>query len=833
MYRVVIRDVKEHFGRFVMTIFAVALGVAFLSGTLAFRDVLASTFSSITESSYTEDIYIYGKVIENAGETMNTPIDSGVLAKTKQVSGIKYATDVYYGQAYVFNADGVVANTSQAPAMGYSFDNNLADKIITGRAPKADEVLLEKATAYKLGVKAGDTVTIVVNSPQQMKVSGTFTYGQSLVGASIASFSRDTSIKLFGDEPVAVTVLAADGVDVKNLKQRIVNVLGNEYTVKTKAESKKESAEIVDKIIRPINTFLLLFVSVALGISIFIITNTFTISVRQRQKQYALLRAIGAKSRQVFFAVIVQAIIVGLVGSLLGIAFGQVLILGIRALLGAVGMELGGSLIIATPTIIKSIIAGIIFTCLAAILPSRKAALIPPLEAMRQSSGAKEKSLVLRTVFALLLLTGGSVLLYLGADGKGKLLSAGVLFLIIAVVLLAPALVAIVSAVFGYPLRKIAPVTGVLASRSLKATPRKTATTAMALAIGITLVSAGSTIAASLQGSIHAMITDTVSADLVATPMSFVKDPSVGAQMIRDTPGVAKVDDSLRMGLVADANAEKETYYSVGTYSKNVFQKMGFELLEGSDSAFQSGNAIVVRDYAKSHNWKIGQKITVAGMGEPVTLIISGFTNQDNPFIGLPIRVTPQDLQKIKPFDLTGGVFIIDVAEGADIAKVKADVTKAVKSQYLWTVYDQQDIKNQASGQINTLLTVFYGLLALSVIIAILGVINTLTLSISDRVREIGLLRAVGLQRRGIKRMILQESIMITLFGAIVGISLGIPVGLATIKFMLQDATVRYVIPWNNVSVMLLVAFIVGIFAAIFPARRGGKINILEAIAED
>lgn len=840
MWKVTLRDIREHFGRFLMTVLAVSLGVAFLSGTLSLRDLLGSTFSSLTESTTMTDLTVSGKPIEMPGGfgELPGPVDPALEDEVAEIEGVAEVYPDYFGNAFVYDDEGKPANMNPAPALGFSFIEGLqSSDLIEGEAPEPGEIALEESTATRSGIAVGDTVVVVVHEPVEMRVSGIVTFGASMAGASITMFHPDEANDLFGPQLANLLVNVSDAGDLETVRDRIQGVVGENYEVKTAAEVTEEANEMIGTILNFVNTFLLIFVGVALGISIFIITNTFTISVRQRQKQFALLRALGSSPRQIFGVVLLQALVIGFVGSLLGVLFGQGLLMAIRAGIEAMGMPLSGSVIMNPDTIAISIAIGMIVTMLATLVPSYRAAQIAPIEAMRESGGQAEKPLRTRTILALLVLLAGGVMLFLGAgfiEGtrNGMLLGIGALLLVIGLLLVMPALVQPVVSVLGWPWRKAFPTTGVLASRSLMAGPRKTATTAAALAIGVALVSAGATMAASLKSTIDDQVDDSISIDLLALPRTSVTNPQPARELLEGVEGVESVDASDTRGFIEilpDGGGNL-----IGTQSPELREQLGVTATAGDLGAIDRGEAVVAQYVAEANGWAVGDTISVRGGTGPVDLVIGAIVESGSLiFQDAAVSVNRELFDHIQPIQPFVSFLVINVADGANVTDVQDRLQAAVADQYMWDILDQDGIKDLGAQQINSVLTFLYALLALSIIIAVLGIINTLTLSVVDRVREFGLLRAVGLQRGGVRAMIVQESIMTTLLGALTGLILGVALGLGVISYLSEDGDVSFVIPWPTVGMMLVVAFIVGILAAYFPARRAGKLNVLEAIATD
>ncbi|VEI12769.1 ABC transporter permease [Trueperella bialowiezensis] len=840
MWKVTLRDAKEHFGRFLMSVIAVTIGVAFLCGTLSLRDLLSASFSDLTSSTYRDDIYVSGPQIATDPIPLNDDMTPADLETIAGVEGVRVAYPVRQTMAYVYDDDGQQANMYGAPGLGYSYQSDTDDPLLVeGRAPASGEIVIERSAATRAGIEVGDEVHVVIGEPSPANVVGIVEYGTPMAGASVILMDEADLIARIGEEFSEVAVKIEDGQTRQAVKERIAAQLPADYVVHTVEETRAETDDAVSEILDMVNTFLLVFVIIAITISTFIITNTFTISVRQRQRQFALLRAIGASPRQVFQAVMLQALLIGLIGSIIGVVVGQGLLFLIKGGLEAAGMPLGGSVLVTGKTAIISIIAGTVVTFLATIVPSRRAALTPAIEAMREGSGQKEKPLARRTIISVVLLVAGTVAMVVGAvNGASPLFGPGVAAMFIGVIDVMPALVHPVAGTAGWAAKKIAPATGVLASRSLSASPRKTATTSVALAIGVALVCAGSSVAASLDETITQNVDTEISADIVMlSPVEVHNAPEI-AKEVEKIAGVAAVDATMTNGW-AVANpvtaAEPNTMTAMtGASSARAIDSLGMRFLEGTPGVLDSGQAAIFDNVAESIGVGVGDDVALTSPAGTIVVPVGAIIETGTLTFGQPqILLPPQLAEELQPAQSYTPLVAVFTDDGADIAAIKDEIKDLVKDQYVWLVNDRADIKNIAGGQVTMLLTMLYALLALSVVIAVIGVVNTLTLSVVDRTREIGLLRAVGMQRSGVRRMVLQESVIITLLGTLVGVVFGTALGLGLTRFMADDVATTYVIPWQAIGVVIVVAVIVGALAAFLPARKAAKLDVLDAIAED
>ncbi|MDP9806814.1 putative ABC transport system permease protein [Trueperella bonasi] len=839
MWKVTLRDIRENFARFLMSVAAVSIGVAFLTGTLSMRDLLGATFSNLTGATITADLYVAGPQLTPPAYMTYGEMTDDDLTTIRNTRGVEFAFPTRSANAYVYDDAGTAANVAQAPALGFNFVPEVNEDLLNeGRAPERGEIAIEESTSIRSGIEVGDTVVVYVNEPVEMDVVGKFAFGTGMAGASVVMMNDAEFVELVGTAFTEVSVTVEDGADPAVVKNALVQAVPDDYVVESAAEKKEVIDEAIAGPLNLVNTFLLVFVVIALAISTFIISNTFTISVRQRQRQFALLRAIGARPGQVFVAVILQAGVIGIIGSLVGVVFGQGLLSLIRAGLESAGMPMDGNLVVTGKTAGISILVGVIVTLLATIVPSRRAALTAPIEAMREGSGSAEKPLRRRTIIsAIALVSGGALLAYGATNDSGGAFGGGAALLLLGVIGIMPGLVAPATTALGWLFRKISPATGVVASRSLVASPRKTASTAVALAIGVALVSAGSSLAASIRETMWQDLDDNFEADVLLMANGLVQDTSAATSLVEAVDGVAHVDDSMLNGtalLVAVDGEPRENIFKTGALSSHAMEGIGLVYKEGSSAAIDNGQAAIYDQVAEAVGAEQGSVIQLATETEMVeievgAIVESGTLTFSNALIMLPPDVAER-LDLINPWK---PIVVVDLEEGADSARAVEDIRLALKDQYVWTVEEREGLWGIANSQVDGVLTFLYGLLGLSVIIAVLGVVNTLSLSVVDRVREIGLLRAVGMQRSGVRRMVVQESIIITLFATVVGIVLGVTLGLALTRYLASDSEAFYVIPWQAMGTVLVVGLVVGVFAALLPARKAARLDVLDAIAEE
>ncbi|OKL53504.1 hypothetical protein BSZ39_09130 [Bowdeniella nasicola] len=831
------RDIRAHANRFLLTALAVILGVAFLAGTLGLRDVLRSTLSSLIDGIITDGLIVSGPLIaETDIGQMHAPIDPALATTIEGLAGVQSVRADYSGQLVVLDKEGVPANLAQAPAVGLPY-SELESSLIKGRKPHAaDEVVLEESTAYRAKLDVGDRVTVIVGSaPKPMVVSGITRYKTTMAGASVAMLQKDEGIKVFGHDGKAetLTVTLADGADDNAVADAIRSELGSDVEVRIASDVRDEQKKTFEEFLTLLNTLIIVFVTIALAIGTFIIANTFHMSVRQRQRQFALLRAIGAAPGHVFAIVIVQALVIGLIGSALGVLLGQGLLVVIRAEIEKIGMPLAGDFTLTPATATTALIIGMVVTIASAVVPARRAALVAPIEAMRETSGATEPPLRLRAVIGVVMLATGVPLVIAGTTRSlgSWSLGAGAALTVLGLFVLAPALIAPAVAALGAPLRRASSISGTLASRSLAGAARKTATTASALIVGVALVAGGATLASSIKASLASAYDDIAEFDLMVQPIVTASDVTQAASRIADAPGVESVLGAVRYGYARIELGSERTDGQIAALPPAVLPPLGVSATSGDLATYGPGTAILGEDYAKDHGLSVGQNITLAGQSGMREVSVAAIVKTE--MMEVQVAVTDEDFAAIGTLEPLVGPTLVAIEQGADVATVKKDLTAALSDLHIYRVLDRADMVDAGSTQIDMALTVLYALLGLSIIIAVLGVINTLSLSVADRVREIGLLQAVGLSRGGVRAVLLHESILTTIIGAVLGIALGVPLAIAVYIYMSDGGTLAVTVPWWSLAILLVAAFIIGILASLIPGQRAARVDILDAIRAD
>ncbi|MER7519045.1 FtsX-like permease family protein [Streptomyces sp. NPDC126499] len=839
MFRTALRNVLAHKARLLMTVLAVMLGVAFVSGTLVFTDTLSNAFRAQSSKSY-DDIAVAVTTAPNQQDPNATP---GLSEQTRQkiaaLDGVADATGRVNGFAGVPDKDGKLIGvgwsnkgTNFAPGRD---GKDPAYDFTSGTGPvKDDQIALDKDTAAKGGYQVGDRVRVATNGPvETYTLSGVFTTEDGAVsaGGSLVLFDTDVAQKLFlrPGHFMDISVSAEPGADADRILAAVKPVVGDTADAQTGQALADQQAKDIEEGLSSLNQMLLGFAAIALFVGVFLISNTFTMLVAQRTKELALMRAVGASRKQITRSVLAEAGLVGVVASLVGFGLGIGLAAALRAGMNAFGLKIpAGDLVIGATPLLSALAVGVLVTMLAAWLPGRRAAKIPPVAAMSSVHAvATTKSLVVRNTIGALITAAGLLGIVLGAGqggDEGRMLIAGGAFLaLIGVIVLIPLLSRPVIAL-ARPFLKPFGVAGSLAGQNAVRNPRRTGATASALAIGLTLVTGLSVLGATVGSAVDRMTTDQIKADYMITMASGEGLSQAALDAVRKAPGATAVSPQQAGYLQV-----KGDFASVsGVTPGDVEKVLNLHVIDGSLGSLADGQVAVAEKTAKKRGWKVGSTLPVEFSDKKKGSLKVGAVYEDSEFVS-PLLLDTRVLNAHDPKPYIPQIFV--KTEGGASAAAEKAVTKSLGDNPAITVMDQKDIRDEFGGVINMMLNIMYGLLAMALIIAVLGVVNTLAMSVFERQQEIGMLRAIGLDRRRVKRMVRLEAVVISLFGAVVGIALGSFLGWAigeTLRSSLPDYAL--VLPWGRIGIFLLLAGLVGVLAAMWPARSAAKLNMLAAI---
>ncbi|MFJ6507279.1 MULTISPECIES: ABC transporter permease [unclassified Streptomyces] len=846
------RNFFAHKGRMALSAVAVLLSVAFVCGTLVFTDTMNTTFDklfAVTSSDVT--------VLPKAAKSDDTPqngkpesVPASALAQARQADGVKSAEGAVSSMnVTVVNGDNKnMGSTTGAPTIAGNWTHNdlRSMEITSGHAPRGPtEVMVDADTVDKHHLKMGDELrTIAVTGDFKARIVGVATFKVTNPGAAVVYFDTATAQReLLGSTGrfTQINVTAAAGVPDARLKQNVSTALDGSYKIQTQKENADENREGVGAFMNVIKYAMLGFAGIAFLVGIFLIINTFSMLVAQRTREIGLMRAIGSSRKQVNRSVLVEALLLGFIGSVLGVAAGVGLAVGLMKLMSSMGMDLSTrDLTVKTATPVIGMILGVVVTVLAAYLPARRAGKVSPMAALRDAgTPADGRAGLVRGLIGLVLTGAGAFALYLAAtadkasDGS-LVLGAGVVLTLIGFVIVGPLLaggvVRVISAVL---LRMFGPV-GRLAERNALRNPRRTGATGAALMIGLALVACLSVVGSSMVASATDELDKSVGADFIVQGQQRIVPQAEKA--MQDTPGLDHVTRYKDLSTTMTSPDGKAEDYEITAADPTYAQDLRRETTAGDLSAAYGTNAMSVgSEYAKKHHVTVGDTLSVAFKGGSTAKLKVAAITDDDVAIDKGARYTSiATMKKYVPASkIPPNEIMFATAKEGQQKQAYAALKKAMEPYPQYQVRDQTDYKQELKDQVGQLLNMVYGLLGLAIVVAILGVVNTLALSVVERTREIGLMRAIGLSRRQLRRMIRLESVVIALFGALLGLGLGMSWGATAQKLLALEGLKVLDIPWPTIIGVFIGSAFVGLFAALIPAFRAGRMNVLNAIATE
>ncbi|MFD9033791.1 ABC transporter permease [Streptomyces sp. NPDC059567] len=840
MFRTALRNVLAHKARLLMTVLAVMLGVAFVSGTLVFTDTLSQAFRNQSAKSY-DDVAVAVTMYPRPEEAAKTPgLSQAVLDKVAKLDGVSSVTGRVDGFAGVPDKNGKLigvgwSNKGTNFAPGADGKDRAYD-FAQGAGPLQDgQIALDKESAAKGGYKVGDTVRVATNGPvKEYTLSGIFTTEDGAVqaGGSLVLFDNSVAQKQYVKQGFYrdAIVVAKPGTDADKLLDEVLKVVPKAATAQTGQALADQQAKDIEAGLGALKQVLLGFAGIALFVGVFLIANTFTMLVAQRTRELALMRAVGASRKQITRSVLVEAGLVGLVASVVGYVLGIGLAVGLRSGMNAFDLKVpGGPLVLGSTPVIAALAVGILITTFAAWLPGRRAAKIPPVAAMSSvHAAATTKSLVVRNSIGALITALGAVLIVLGAGKGGEdgrmFIAGGAFTTLIGVIVLIPLLSRPVIALIRPLFVGLFGVSGKLAGLNAVRNPRRTGATASALAIGLTLVTGLTVLGTTVGTALDKMTTDQIRADYMVTMASGGGMNQDALAAIEKAPGAVAVSPQMAGWFTLKGKDVSASGVTPG----DVERLIKLDTVRGSLGSLGEGKIAVADKTATKQGWKVGDTLPVEYGDKQKGKLTVGAIFKDSEFVS-PVLIDAKTITAHEQETYIPQIFV-SMDGGASAANDKA-LAKAMGDNPAIKVMDQKDIRDEFGGQINMLLNIMYGLLAMALIIAILGVVNTLAMSVFERQQEIGMLRAIGLDRRRVKRMVRLEAVVISLFGAVVGIGLGSFLGWAigeTFKSSLPGYAL--VLPWDRIGIFLVLAGLVGVLASLWPARSAAKLNMLTAI---
>lgn len=842
MLRATWKGLLGHRVRFALSALAIALGVGLVAASFMFTDSLDQAFDDLFGSTLGGfDVQVRPAVDDDlAFFTQGRPLRASLVEEVLAVEGVESAEGSLFGFAQIA-IEGESVQSGQTPSFIVSWPSLIsAFGVRSGEQPDAaGEVALDPSTAKRFLVEPGDLVQVIgVGEPQTFTVTGTAGLEgfDSFGGAASAYVTLATAQEVL-DLPgqiLTIEVQADDQVSVDEIIGRLEPVLPEGVEAVSAQSAAEEQLATFKDGLGFLNTFLLVFAGVTVFVAAFLIQNTFRIIVAQRTQELAMLRAVGASRRQVTGMVLAEALVVGVIASIAGLGLGVILAQLIRRLLSFGGALPEAPLQLAGRTVLVATGTGLVITVVSALLPARWASRVPPMAALRQvyspdtSISLRRRSLSgsVLTALGLAILAAGLVLerpnpripdiAFVGAG-------AGLIFIGVAV--LAAVFARPVTSVVGAPLRASG-VPGRLAVDNAGRSPRRTAATASALMVGLALVGLTLVLADSVKTTAARLLDERFKADLVVSPAGFGGSrisPELAIR-IADMPEVA-LASSVRGGQV---EVEEETRFLIGGEPAALERLVDFTINEGALASIGPGSIGVRRALAEDLGVHVGDQLTVrfARTGDQ-SFNVAAVYDARGIGAGLMLDLTTFTANFTEQFD---DQIFIDLADGVGLEEGKQAIEAVAETFVGAEVLDQSEFKEQASSQIDQLVRLIFGLLGVAVVIAVFGITNTLSLSVLERTREIGLLRAVGLSRRQLRRSISWESVLIALLGALLGMALGLFFAWAVVA-ALEDDFLRLSIPWGQVILAVVAAALAGVVAAMIPAWRASRKDILAAIA--
>ena len=867
MFRLALKMTLARKGRLVLTSLAVILGTAFLSGTFVFRDTINQTFDRLFADVFRDvDAYVRSTTfleLDFGGEQRAaTPIS--VIDAVRRVPGVVSATGDIQAFARVIGKDGkpLGSEGNGPPTFGgiASADSAGLWSVEEGRLPLGPkEMMLDHATADNGKFAVGDTVRVVsFAGPREFTLVGIASYGDvaSPGGATFALFDQPTASEFLLQPGYvdAILVQSDKSVSDEELAKRIDAALDPALKLETLtgAEITAEVQGQIKNVLNIFSTFLIVFSYIALGIGSFVIYNVFSITAAQRQRENALMRAIGASRRQVGRTLLVESTAMGVVGSLIGFGIGILLSQGLNALLKATGFEVPTrGLSINLSSFLNTLVAGVVVTLLAALLPARRAGRVPPLAAMRDTALDTAGNVARRVIIGLVLVAlGGIGLVAAMNDAPVQVLGLGVLGVFAGILVLGPAIARPVALFIGWPVAKLRGVSGTMARQNAARNPKRTSRTAAPVLIGVALVTAFSALAASIRTEIRDTFGGAFNGDLALTVDSqgFGGIPLSVTDQISRLDGVAQATGvgftSVR---IIDPNAPVPAHGSSAAVpgaaqpakQRGVFVQtinpatitglFDLGVIEGDLTSLGRDGIFVDEGKARDSGWTVGDRLQVVRIdGKVVDAEIRGLVSGETSFANY---VVSREMFADSPTPIFDAFVYIKAVPDASIDDVRERVAAISSDTGIGSLQTKDEFIDEQAAQVNQILALIYGLLGLSILIAIVGIVITLLLSVFERRREIGLLRAVGMTRSQVRTTVRWESVITSLLGAVAGVVLGIVMGVVIVAALSGNSSIGFSLPIGSTITIVIISFLLGVVAAIYPARRATKVDVVQAIS--
>ena len=834
--------------RAALTAFAIVLGVAMISGAFVLSDTLGKSLGHIYKQSYAaSDAVISSEEAVNTGDT--TPeapaFSAEVLRKVESLPGTRTAQASIEDQARLVDVSGdPIGGATNGTAVGVdaSADQSLNPlRLVAGDWPRGDgEIAVDKTTARKHHFQLGQTVGAFADGPvHPYRVSGIVRFGSvdSIGSATITVFDLATAQRLFDKQGKLdlIRVQAKEGVSAAELVRQIRPLLSSTTQVKTAAGQASSDSKSTQAGVDAIRYILLAFAGVALFVGGFVIANTLAITVAQRMREFATLRTLGASRRQVLGSVVLEALVVGLIGSIVGLFLGLAIAVGLKAFLAATGFELpGGGIVFSWQTILISLLAGTLIALLASLRPALRATRIEPIAAVREgvvmpvSRFARWALPLSATIGAVAVALFSYGVFAHGVEPKVRLLAlaTGVLLLFVAVTMVASRVVPPLAFLLGAPGARLGGTAGTLARENAARNPARTASTAGAVMIGLALITFFAVIAQGFRSSFTSSVNELFVADYAVTARNNPLTNEAAAAVAK-VPAVEVLTEIRAAQAKRNGNPVK-----VSGVDANLATVVPIKWTSGSSSVpAQLGRdgAFVSDRYAADHSLSVGSRLVVnTPTGKTLRLRLRGIFDEPkggSPFEGITVSRAAFD----GAFANQDDEYTLLNVRGGPTAQNSARLKQALRAFPTARVETRDEFRKRSLGQLDSRLHILYALLGLSVLVSMFGVINTIVLSVFERTREIGMLRAVGMTRRQVRRMVRHESVVTALIGATLGMAVGIFLAALTSTALSKYGLV-FALPYKSLVAFVAVAIVAGMLAAILPARRASRLNVLEAL---
>ncbi len=841
MLRTTVKGILAHKVRLALTAVSIVLGVAFVAGTFVLTDTIKNTYDGIVVDTYEGVDAAVRTESSFDTQTAREPVPESLIARIESVDGVADARGILWGDAQIVDAEGRAVRNGDAATLGTAWGGNDTISPLSvreGREPTGPgEIAVDARTYREHDLRLGDAVRVITVTGSHtytvVGVSG-FAGGDDLAGATVVSWAlpdaQDALDRIGRFDSIQVE--AAPGVSETALQASLASVLPDNFEAVTGSDLVDEESEGFASELAFFNVFLLTFGFVALFVGAFIIYNTFSIIVTQRTRELALIRALGASPRQVRMSVLVESVIVGGFASLVGLALGVLVANGLTSLLGSFGVEVpAGDLLVADRTIVASLLMGTVVTVLSAVGPARKASKVAPLAAMQAVSASARTGSMRRTVAGLVLTLAGVAGVVAGlGDGGIALVGLGALGTFIGVGMLAPMISRPAAALIGAPLRRLGGVAGGLARQNAMRSARRTASTASALMIGLALVAMSLILAASVTESVGGQIERQGVAPYLVRNDQFEFSPA----LIEAFDGLPEIGKAYAVSFVQihvdGATKDASAIDPVALDPDGAFPALSLGTTQGDVQALVDGGIAVQADEAADQGWMLGDVLDVEFPDGPAPQTIDVIYEES----GATGNYLIAESTAIEHYaELPASYGMIVPATGAELSAARDAAQRIVDTEYPGVeVLTLAQFADAQEAEINSLLGLITVLLGLAIVIALLGVANTLALSIFERTREIGLLRAVGMTRRQLRQMVRFEAAIIATFGALLGLSIGVFFGTAFVRALSGQGIDRLVVPGGSLAVLVAITTVLGIVAAIVPARKAARMNVLSAISQ-